>query len=344
MAPCNTEFHPAAMVNSRMTTTVTPTKPKEKTLPAPHEMGGKEDAQMTIVWSNVVKFGILHIVGLNGLALLPGAHTKTMVFAFLMWLVAVVSITAGSHRLWSHRSYKASFPLRFFLMITNCIAMENSIFVWARDHRVHHKYSETTADPHDANRGFFFAHIGWLLVRKHPEVIRKGSKIDLSDLKADKLIMFQHQYYLPLALLFCFVIPTAIPMYFWGEAFWASYTVTVFRYLLILHCTWLVNSAAHFFGGRPYDVNINPSQNRLVSLLAVGEGHHNYHHTFPYDYSASEWQWALNFTTMFIDIMAFVGMAYGRKSVSKEMLEARMKRTGLGTEKKMTGEREEMLY
>jgi stearoyl-CoA desaturase (delta-9 desaturase) len=76
----------------------------------------------------------------------------------------------------------------------------------------------------------------------------------------------------------------------------------------------------------------------------VGEGHHKYHHTFPYDYSASEWQWALNFTTMFIDIMTFVEMAYGRKSVSKEMLEARMKRTGQGTEKKMTGEREEMLY
>jgi stearoyl-CoA desaturase (delta-9 desaturase) len=120
-------------------------------------------------------------------------------------------------------------------MITNCIAMENSIFVWARDHRVHHKYSETTADPHDANRGLFFAHVGWLLVRKHPEVIRKGSKIDLSDIKADKLIMFQHNHYMPLALLFCFVIPTAIPMLFWGEAFWMSYTVTVFRYLLILH-------------------------------------------------------------------------------------------------------------
>ena len=69
------------------------------------------------------------------------------------------SITAGSHRLWTHRSYKASFPLRVFLMLTNCIAMEDSIYVWARDHRVHHKFSETPADPHDATRGFFFAHV-----------------------------------------------------------------------------------------------------------------------------------------------------------------------------------------
>lgn len=70
---------------------------------------------------------------------------------------------------------------------------QNDIFEWARDHRVHHKYSETDADPHNATRGFFFAHIGWLLVRKHPDVIEKGKKLDMSDLKADKVVMFQRR-------------------------------------------------------------------------------------------------------------------------------------------------------
>lgn len=70
---------------------------------------------------------------------------------------------------------------------------QNDIFEWARDHRVHHKYSETDADPHNACRGFFFAHIGWLLVRKHPDVIEKGQKLDLSDLLADKVVMFQRR-------------------------------------------------------------------------------------------------------------------------------------------------------
>lgn len=65
---------------------------------------------------------------------------------------------------------------------------------WSRDHRVHHKYSETDADPHNARRGFFFAHIGWLLVRKHPDVIMKGKKIDLSDLYADKIVVLQRKY------------------------------------------------------------------------------------------------------------------------------------------------------
>lgn len=70
---------------------------------------------------------------------------------------------------------------------------QNDIYEWARDHRVHHKYSETDADPHNAVRGFFFAHIGWLLVRKHPDVIEKGRKLELHDLLADKVVMFQRK-------------------------------------------------------------------------------------------------------------------------------------------------------
>lgn len=71
--------------------------------------------------------------------------------------------------------------------------LQNDIYEWARDHRVHHKYSETDADPHNAVRGFFFSHVGWLLVRKHPDVIEKGGRLELSDLKADKVVMFQRR-------------------------------------------------------------------------------------------------------------------------------------------------------
>ena len=75
-----------------------------------------------------------------------------------------------------------------------CPCEQNDIYEWARDHRVHHKYSETDADPHNALRGFFFSHIGWLLVRKHPDVIEKGRKLELLDLKADEVVMFQRRW------------------------------------------------------------------------------------------------------------------------------------------------------
>ncbi|KAK2115926.1 hypothetical protein P7K49_006552 [Saguinus oedipus] len=69
----------------------------------------------------------------------------------------------------------------------------NDIFEWSRDHRVHHKYSETDADPHNARRGFFFSHIGWLFVRKHRDVIEKGRKLDVTDLLADPVVRIQRK-------------------------------------------------------------------------------------------------------------------------------------------------------
>lgn len=59
-----------------------------------------------------------------------------------------------------------------------------------RLHRVHHKYSETDADPTNSNRGFFFAHIGWLMMKKHPEMIKRKREVDVSDIKADPLVRF----------------------------------------------------------------------------------------------------------------------------------------------------------
>lgn len=83
--------------------------------------------------------------------------------------------------------------MRIMLIIFNTIAFQNSVYVWARDHRVHHKFSETDADPHNATRGMFFSHIGWLMCKKHPEVKAKGKTIDMSDLEADPIVMFQHK-------------------------------------------------------------------------------------------------------------------------------------------------------
>jgi len=207
-------------------------------------------------------------------------------------------VTAGAHRLWTHRSYKATLPLKIFLALCNCLAAENSIYIWSRDHRVHHKYSETDADPHNAKRGFFFAHvrrrviacfvlivvalqIGWLMVKKHPDVIAKGAKIDLDDLHRDPVVMFQHKHYIPMTIVACVVLPTVIPHILWNDSLFVAYNVSILRYMAVLHVAWLVNSAAHFFGDKPYDVNIAPAENRLVSFCALGEGFHNYHHTFP---------------------------------------------------------------
>lgn len=67
------------------------------------------------------------------------------------------------------------------------------------------------------------------------------------------------------------------------------------------------------------------------SFCLPGEGFHNYHHTFPFDYSASEFGLNFNPTTWFIDIMCWLGLATDRKRATKPMIEARKARTGDGS-------------
>lgn len=120
--------------------------------------------------------------------------------------------------------------------------------------RVHHKYTETDSDPHDIRNGFFYAHIGWLLVKRQPEFFEKARQIDISDLLEEPILRFQHKYYQYLMPLICFVIPTVIPMYFWGENFQnALFVPGFFRYIVVLHASWLIASYAHYYGNRPFD-------------------------------------------------------------------------------------------
>ena len=119
--------------------------------------------------------------------------------------------------------------------------LQGPLYEWCRDHRVHHKHTETDADPYNARRGLFFSHIGWLMCKKHPAVIAAGKRIDLSDVEADPVVRYQRKYYLPLAFLCCFFTPTFMPL-LWGDTKWVGFWVVgILRYVLQLHAGFLVN-------------------------------------------------------------------------------------------------------
>lgn len=230
------------------------------------------------------------------------------------------SVGAGAHRLWSHKSYKASTRLKIWLMLGHTLGGHNSVFTWARDHRVHHKFSDQDGDPHNTKRGFFFSHCGWLLRKKHPELIVKSSGIQFTDLYEDPVLTFQRKNYLSLYFMIGFFVPTVIPIVFWNESFTNSFFITyAWRLVNTLHGTWFVNSAGHMFGDKPYDTRIKPVENWMVSFGSAGEGYHNYHHTFPYDYATSELGYVHNVTKRFIDLCALLGLA---RELRKPSLEA----------------------
>ncbi|XP_063381875.1 acyl-CoA Delta(11) desaturase-like [Cydia fagiglandana] len=286
-----------------------------------------------ILYRYVLSFSYLHTAALYGLYLcFTSAKWGTIFLAVIMCIGGLIGITAGAHRLWSHKAYKANRALEIILIILNSVSFQNSAVQWIRDHRLHHKYSDTDADPHNAKRGFFFSHIGWLMVRKHPEVLSKGQTIDLSDVYSNPVLMFQKKYAIPMIGTVCFGLPTLIPMYFWGESLNNAWHLTILRYTVSLNIIFLVNSAAHFYGQKPYDKEILPCQNILVTILALGEGFHNYHHVFPWDYRTAELgNNALNLTTKFIDFFAWLGWASEMKTVSTKAIDLRAKRTGDGT-------------
>jgi len=274
------------------------------------------------VWRNVILFTLLHIGALVGLyQFFFLAKWQTVIWTLLGWVISGVGVTAGAHRLWSHRSYKAKLPLRIILMLMDSMAFQNDVIEWSRDHRCHHKWTDTDADPHNVNRGFFFSHVGWLLQKKHPKITEMGKKLDLSDLFADPVLRFQRKFYLPLVALCCFLFPTAFAVYFWNETpLIAFYTAGILKYVLNLHGTWCINSVSHMFGYKPYDINISPVESNWTTITAFGEGGHNYHHTFPQDYRTSEMPLMLNITRGFIDFFALIGWAYDRKSVADEVI------------------------
>ncbi|XP_063924641.1 acyl-CoA Delta-9 desaturase-like [Zophobas morio] len=268
---------------------------------------------------------VYHLLALHGFYYMVSfrAFVATTIWATIVGETSNLGVIPGAHRLWTHRTYKAKLPLRIFLMLCNCIANQNSIYVWARDHRVHHKFTDTHADPHNINRGFFFAHMGWLLCRKHPDVIKKGKTVDMSDLENEDVVVFQRKYFRYLTFILSIFIPTVVPWYFWGEHLYVSFCLaTMFRYVVSLHATWLVNSVAHLWGTKPYDGRIKPVENIIVSYITHGEGWHNYHHTFPWDYKAAELDtYRGNTHTAFIDLMAKLGLAYDLKVAPKSMIQ-----------------------
>jgi stearoyl-CoA desaturase (delta-9 desaturase) len=204
-------------------------------------------------------------------------------------------------------------------MIWTSITNQGTIYHWARDHIVHHKYSDTTADPHNINNGFFFAHVGWLLYEKHSDVIQAGKAINDKYLLDDPVVTFQKQnawWWMPL---WCYLFPTMYGIVFLHmPAVDAFCILAVLRWVLSMHATWCVNSVAHTFGYKPYDTDMKPTENTFTNIVAVGEGSHNWHHKYPNDYAASEYDMlttgkVFNPSKCIIDLMYCCGQVYDLK-------------------------------
>jgi stearoyl-CoA desaturase (delta-9 desaturase) len=211
---------------------------------------------------------------------------------FLVFFIATgLSITLGYHRLFSHKSFKATWPVRFLTLAFGAATFENHVLAWASDHRRHHKHVDHDDDPYDISNGFWHAHIGWILFKKLPE----PPWTNVGDLRKDPLVMWQHNYYIAIALVVGFVIPTGLGWLHSGATgAWSGFLIAgVLRVFAVHHMTFFINSLCHTIGSQPYSSKCSAKDSGIMAIFTFGEGYHNYHHEFQHDYrnGVKWWQW-----------------------------------------------------
>lgn len=205
-------------------------------------------------------------------------HLATVLVTIILYFLSGLGITAGYHRLYSHRCYKAVPLVDTLMVFFGTLATQGSIIRWSYDHRLHHAYVDTDKDPYSINKGFWYAHFLWLL-EKPREIQQKV----VSDLFENKLIALQHKHYLALVIGL-----NALVFLFFGwllNDYWGAFFLVLWvRMFALHHSTWFINSLAHTWGDKPFSQEHSAVNNYVISLLTFGEGYHNYHHTFANDY------------------------------------------------------------
>ncbi|KAK3369027.1 hypothetical protein B0T24DRAFT_595816 [Lasiosphaeria ovina] len=245
-------------------------------------------------------------------------HMKTAIFAVAYYYFAGLGITAGYHRLWAHTSYKASLPLRIFLAAGGAAAVEGSARWWSRDHRAHHRYTDTEKDPYSVRKGLLYSHIGWMVMKQNP---RRIGRTDISDLNEDPVVVWQHRNYLKSVIVMALVVPTLACGLLWGDFLGGFIYGGILRIFFIQQATFCVNSLAHWLGDQPFDDRNSPRDHVITAFVTLGEGYHNFHHEFPSDFrNAIEW-WQYDPTKWAIWIWKQMGLAYNLKTFPQNEIE-----------------------
>lgn len=234
----------------------------------------------------------------------------TIFALFMVW--NGMSITMGYHRLWSHKTYQAHPIVKWFLLIGGTLAVQSSVFDWCSGHRVHHRYvDDIYKDPYSAKRGFWFSHIGWML-RNYPS--GQFDYKNIPDLTADPVLVAQHKYY-PLWIILANV---GLPAFFgWlvGDVVGTLLLAGLLRLVLSHHFTFFINSLCHMFGTRPYTDTNTARDNPILAIFTWGEGYHNYHHYFQYDYRNGVKWWQYDPTKWAIYALSKIGLTWDLKRI-----------------------------
>jgi len=278
-----------------------------------------------------INWGVTAVLGLTFLVAITIVPWYGIVYGYSAWAWAFfgiflvlngIGIGSGYHRLWSHRTYKAHPILQWFLAIAGGMSLQNSIIVWCARHRIHHKdVDDNDKDPYSIGRGFWFAHVGWMLKDYKSGIIDYNV---VRDLERDPVAAWQHHWYWTLVWTTNLALPLLIG-WLTGDAIGMFLLAGVARLVINHHVTFFINSLAHMWGKQPYTDENTARDQHFLALITYGEGYHNFHHMFQSDYRCGIRWWHLDINKWFISTCALLGLAKNRKRAPQfKILRARI--------------------
>ena len=204
------------------------------------------------------------------------------------YYLALLGVTVGYHRHFTHASFKGTRPLRLGLAIAGSMAIQGPVNQWVADHRRHHAFADRAGDPHSPWRygtdlrsllkGMFHAHLGWLFDHRKTNQERYAP-----DLLKDRGLVLVSRTFVVWAFL-SLAMPAVLGGLItgsWAGAWSAFFWAGLVRAALLHHVTWSINSVCHVVGNRPFVSRDRATNFWPLAILSGGESWHNLHHADP---------------------------------------------------------------
>ena len=251
-----------------------------------------------------------------------------------MYLVTAIGITVGYHRLFTHRSFETTRPVKFLFAVMGSMAVEGPVLKWVAMHRRHHQHSDGAGDPHSPHHhgkglrgviaGAWHAHVGWIF--KHdPENLSRY----VGDLAGDPILRGVSKTW-TLWSAFGLVLPAVLGgliTWTWTGALLGFIWGGLARVFLVHHVTWSINSVCHLWGTRPFRSHDESRNNPIFGILGLGEGWHNNHHAFPTSARHGLRWWEFDASYLIIRGLELVGLAWKVKVPEPHVIERRARAT-----------------
>lgn len=257
-----------------------------------------------VAWLTLVHVGALaapFVFSWSGLVLALALH----------WLTGGIGVCLGYHRLFTHRSFTTSRPVRFLIAWLGGLSGEGSVIDWVANHRKHHALSDKEGDPHSPHDGAWWSHAFWLARAYRPEAYTAHVNHWAPDLVKDRDLVFLARTFLVWQFVFGGLLAGAGyliggPGLAWSWLVWGVFVRLVF----VLHSTWFVNSASHMWGYKNYTTTDDSRNNWWVALVTYGEGWHNNHHAYPHMARHGHRWWEVDLTYLTILLLERLGLVW----------------------------------